>query len=161
MPMIGVRRRQGMSFENNLRSIVGSLAAAQRQALQSNEQAREAVAFHGPYLLHRFADIAAAFDAPALRSNQGAIFARRDLNGYHTVEFVANDLHIVMEVIDGDAHLFWLAGGKPDDRRITMETPRAAIDAMLLAAVSAYADAKASVGSAPEEGATMKEAQHV
>jgi hypothetical protein len=150
-----------MSFEDNLRTIVGSLATAQRQAWHGEKQARKIVAFHGPYVLRRFADIAAAFDAPGLHSEQGAIFARRDTLGYHTVEFVANDLHIVLEVLDGDAHLFWLAGGKTDDRHITIETPGAAIDAILLAAVSAYAEAHAAGDPASDRGAQTKETQHV
>src|SRR5437870_2368404 len=99
-----VARRHGMSFENNLHNIVGSLATAQRHSLFSEEQARNVIAYHGPYLLRRFADMAAAFDSPDLRSGQGAIFARRDAHGYHTVEFAANDLHIVLDVVDGEAH---------------------------------------------------------
>jgi hypothetical protein len=149
-----------MSFESNLRTIVASLASAQRQALQSDEEARRAVAFHGPYLLRRFADLAAAFDAPALRANQGAIYARRDAYGYHTVEFVGNDLHIVMELFNGEAHLFWLAGGRTDDRPVTIETPQTMLDAMLLDAVSAYADAHVG-GGCIEDGVPMKETQHV
>ena len=150
-----------MSFEDTLRTIVGSLATARRQTWQGDEQARNVVAFHGPYLLRRFADLAAAFAAPALRAGQGAIFARRDTQGYHTVEFVANDLHIVLEVLDGDAHLFWLAGGKTDDRPITIETPGATIDAMLIDAVSAYATARPGVETTPDAGVTTREAQHV
>jgi len=150
-----------MSFEDNLRTIVGSLATAQREAWHGEERARNVIAFHGPYLLRRFADMAAAFDGPALRAGQGTIFARRDAYGYHTVEFVANDLHIVLEVGDGDAHLFWLAGGRTDDRPITIETPSADIDAMLLAAVSTYAKAHAALDPTPEESVPIKEAQHV
>ncbi|MHB8647537.1 MAG: hypothetical protein ACYDAR_17290 [Thermomicrobiales bacterium] len=150
-----------MSFEDNLHSIVGSLATAQREAWHGEERARKVIAFHGPYLLRRFADMAATFDTPALRAVQGAIFARRDAYGYHTVEFVANDLHIVLEVVEGDAHLFWLAGGRADDRPITLETPSAALDAMLLDAVSAYAETHAAVELTPEERAPTKETQHV
>jgi len=150
-----------MSFEDNLRTIIGSLALAQQQTWQSDERARNVVAFHGPYLLRRFADLAAAFAAPALRSGQGAISARRDAHGYHTVEFVANDLHIVLEVIEGDAHLFWLAGGRTDDRPIAIGTPNATIDAMLLDAVSAYAKTRPGVDPTAGEGLTTKEAHHV
>lgn len=128
-----------MSFESNLRAVLESLNAAQREAWRSDEEARKVVAFHGPYLLRRFADMSVAFDASAPRSDQSAIFARRDAQGYHTVEFVANDLHIVLEVVDGGAHLFWLAGDMTDDLPITMETPSAVIDRMLIDAVSAYA----------------------
>ncbi|HEY7908569.1 MAG TPA: hypothetical protein VIC60_06820 [Thermomicrobiales bacterium] len=150
-----------MSFEENLRAIVGSLATAQRQAWHGEEQARKIVAFHGPYVLRRFADMAAAFDTPGLYSEQGAIFARRDVHGYHSVEFAANDLHIVLDVTDGEAHLSWLAGGDTDDRPITIETPGAVIDAMLLAAVSAYAKAHAAGTPTFDGGVTGKEAQHV
>jgi hypothetical protein len=150
-----------MSFEENLRAIVGSLATAQRQAWHGEEQARKIVAFHGPYVLRRFADMAAAFDSPGLYSAQGAIVARRDRQGYHTVEFVANDLHIVLEVVDGDAHLFWIAGGKTDDRPITIETPGAVLDAMLLAAVAAYAEARPTGDPVSDRSAFTKEAQHV
>lgn len=143
-----------MSFEDNLRTITGSLATAQRQALQSEEQARKVVAFHGPHMLRRFADMAAAFDTPALSSGQGAILARRDAHGYHTVEFAASDLHIVLDVTDGEAHLSWLAGGKADDRLITIETPDATLDAMLLEAVSAYVKARAA---APNGSVMMEE----
>ncbi len=150
-----------MSFEENLRTIVGSLATAQREAWHGEECARKAIAFHGPYLLRRFADMAAAFDAPALRAGQGTIVARRDAHGYHTVEFVANDLHIVLEVIEGDAHLFWLAGGKTDDRPIAIGTPNATIDGMLIDAISAYAKTRPGVDPTADEGVTTKEAQHV
>ena len=119
------------------------------------------VAFHGPSVLRRFADMAAAFDAPSLRSEQGAILARRDAHGYHTVEFAANDLHIVLDVADGEAHLSWLAGGETDDRPITIETPSGGIDAMLLAAVSAYVKAHAAVDPTLDGGVTGKETQHV
>lgn len=150
-----------MSFEENLRTIVGSLATAQRQAWHGEERARKVVAFHGPYVLRRFADMAAAFDAPGLHSEQGAIFARRDVHGYHSVEFAANDLHIVLDVADGEAHLSWLAGGDTDDRPITIETPGAVIDATLLAAVSAYAKAHAAGDPTVDSSAQTKETQHV
>lgn len=150
-----------MSFEDNLRTIVGSLATAQRRAWYGEEQARKVVAFHGPYVLRRFADMAAAFDAPGLHSEQGAIFARRDAHGYHSVEFAANDLHIDLEVVDGEAHLSWLAGGETDDRMITIETRGETIDAMLLAAVSAYAKAHAAAEPILDLGAPTKEDQHV
>lgn len=150
-----------MNFEDNLHTIVGSLATARREALYGEERARNVIAFHGPYVLRRFADIAAAFDAPALRAGQGAIFARRDAYGYHTVEFVATDLHIVLEVVEGDAHLFWLAGGMTDDRPITVETPGAVIDAMLLDAVSAYATTRPALGLTSDGHAIVKETPHV
>jgi hypothetical protein len=150
-----------MSFEESLRTIVGTLVVAQRQAAQSEERVRTVVAYHAPYLLRRFADLAAAFAAPALRAGQGAIFARRDAYGYHTVEFVANDLHIVFEVFEGGAHLFWLAGGMSDDRPITMETPGEVIDALLLAAVCAYAQGHAGAAGSGAQGERTQEAGHV
>lgn len=149
-----------MSFEESLHTIVGSLAATRQQAWQGDERARNVIAFHGPYLLRRFADMAAAFAAPALRSGQGTILARRDAYGYHTVEFVASDLHIVFEVFEGVAHLFWLAGGKTDDRPIAMETPSTVIDAMLIDAVSAYAESRTEVESPFAHRATTKETRH-
>lgn len=150
-----------MSFEERLRTIAGSLATTQRQVWLEEEQARRVVAFHGPYLLRRFADMAAAFDAPGLRSEQGAILARRDAHGYHSVEFAANDLHIVLDVADGEAHLSWLAGGEADDRTIDIDTPGAVIDAMLLAAVTAYAKAHAAADPILQSDAHPREAQHV
>lgn len=141
-----------MRFEETLRTVVAPLAADQRNALRSEEQARKVIAFHGPYLLRRFADMAAAFAVPTFHSGQGAIFARRDAYGYHTVEFAANDLHIILDVVEGDAHLSWLAGGETDDRLITLETPRATIDAMLLAAVSAFVRAHTAVDTATSGG---------
>jgi hypothetical protein len=150
-----------MSFEERLRAIAGTLGSAQRRAQTAEEQARMAVAFHGPYVLRRFADIAAAFDAPALHVGQGGIFARRDVYGYHTVEFAASDLHIVLDHDDGQAHLSWLAGDATDNWTVTTDTPTAEIDAMLLAAITAFVKARGAADPASDDGVAMKEAQHV
>jgi len=69
-----------MSFEDNLRTIVGSLATAQRQAWHGEEQARKVVAFHGPSVLRRFAefrDLEGAFKRRSLTERAKGILMER------------------------------------------------------------------------------------
>lgn len=145
-----------MTFEERLRVVV---APAKQHDWDGKERATEIVAIHAPYLLRRFAEMAAAFDGPGQTSGHHVIFARRDNAGYTFVEFTAPGLHVVFEVVDGEPLLFWIAGGETDRRVITVETPPCAFDAMLLDAVSACINTRPAVVSANRVKGT--EAQHV
>lgn len=148
-----------MGFEEHLRNVVAPLALAEQRGEREEEWASDIIALHAPYILRRFADMVAAFDAPGMRSGQGAILARRDAHRYTLVEYSAIDLHIVADVVDGEAHLSWLAGGETDDRRLLSDTPQALIDAALLDAVSAYVNTRPAVVAHNDE--LKKESRHV
>lgn len=131
-----------MGFEEHLRSVMLPLVAAERREAREEKRADDIIALHAPYILRRFAEMANAFDAPGIRAGQGTILARRDAHGYSFVEYSAGDLHIVADVVDGEAHLSWLAGGETDDRRVLSDTPQSVIDATILDAVSAYVNTR-------------------
>jgi hypothetical protein len=134
-----------MAFEQQLRGVVATLASAQQHGERERERAENIIALHAPSILRRFAEMADAFDAPGLRSGQGTILARRGAHGYTLGEYAAIDLHILAEVVDGEARLSWLAGGETDDRLLLSDTPQAMIDAAILDAVSAYVNTRPAI----------------
>ncbi len=163
-----------MTFEERLRAVVAPYEGAPRQDRDEEMQAADIVALHAPYLLRHFAEMATVFDAPELRSGQGAIFARRDDKGYTFVEYKALALHITFDVIDGETLLCWITEGEivswhrteaaplcdfTNSRRITAETPSCVFDAMLMDAVSAFINTRPAI--LPTMEARELEAQHV
>lgn len=128
-----------MGFMETLHSTISPLT----ETMDENEQARTweqaVIAQFSPHLLRRFAEIAAAFDAPGLSAGRGELLAcRSGSEGYRMVEYDASDFRMILHVTEGEARLRWHAGDATDDRRITLETPEAVIDAVLVDAVSAY-----------------------
>jgi hypothetical protein len=163
-----------MTFAERLQAFVAPYAVATHQDRAREGQAADVVALHAPYLLRRFAEMAAVFDAPGLRSGQGAIFARRDDGGYTFVEYNAPALHITFDVIDDAAVLCWIVDGvidrrrgadetPPSDfvdtRRITAETPTCVFDAMLMDAASAFVNTRPAILAA--KNVSEMEAAHV
>jgi hypothetical protein len=142
-----------MTFSERLHTVVAPFAVATQEA-----HAADTVALHAPYLLRRFAELAAEMDKPGVRSGQGAIWARRDDRGYTFVEFTVPDLHIVFTVVDGAPFLYWIAGGTTDRRYITAETPSCALNAMLLDAMSAFVNTRPAVAAGAE--VSEMEARH-
>jgi hypothetical protein len=132
-----------MSFEQQLQRIFGHAATDARHEREDRERAPQTVALHAPYVLRRYAEIAAAFAAQGMRSAQGAISARHDdRRGYHEVEYNAPDLHIRFGLVAGAAHLHWRTASDERDCVIAAETGRAEIDAALLDAVSSFVGAR-------------------
>ena len=128
-----------MGFMETLHSTISPLT----ETMEENEEARTweqaVIAQFSPHLLRRFAEIAAAFDAPGLPAGRGELLAcRSGPEGYRMVEYDAPDFRMTLNITKGEARLTWRAGDATDDRRITLETPEAVIDAVLLDAVSAY-----------------------
>ncbi len=128
-----------MDFTENLHRAIAPLAATIEESENARAWEEAIIAQFSPHLLRRFAEIAAAFDVPGLRAGRGEILAcRSGPEGYRMVEYDAPDLRISLEITGGEARLRWRAGDATDDRRITLDTPEAAIDAILLDAVSAF-----------------------
>ncbi len=128
-----------MSFTGTLHQTIAPLTETVEHNAEVHAWEEAVVAQCSPHLLRRFAEIAAAFEAPGLHAAQGAILAcRRGPEGYRMVEYDAPDFMITLRIIHGEARLTWRAGDVTEDRRVTLETPDAAIDAILLDAVAAY-----------------------
>ena len=127
-----------MSFDQRLQRVLTPLDTARAPTTRGHDEAAVLVAVHAPYLLQRFAALAAALQGRQPRGGQGVVLAcRNGCLGYRTAEYCSCDLHIVLDATDGQALLRWEARGVIGTRRLRHNTTAAELDFVLLNAVAA------------------------
>lgn len=130
-----------MTFEQRLQAALTTLAPApaQNDAERRRDGAAALVAIYAPHLLKRFAALAVSLQALSPAGGQGVILAcRNGPLGYRTVEYRSRDLHIVLDTVERESHLWWDANGETGLYLLTPDTTAHDLDGAILDVVAAF-----------------------